>query len=211
MQTARLDSRPLAERAHGEIRRLILAGELAPGSPIAEEGLAVRLGISRTPIREALRRLAEDGLVAAGERQRARVATLGPAEAAGVMAVRAALDALAAESCAGRCSDSTLADLRRRAAQIDALLDAGDIGAAFAADGDLHLALGAASGNAELRAHLARIDGRVQLVRLTCCGQQPDELRRNTARHHELIAAIAAGDAARAASVAREHALGHLP
>lgn len=209
MQSATLDIRPLADRAHAEIRRLILSGELPPASSIAEEGLALRLGISRTPIREALRRLSEEGLVAAGERQRARVATLTADEAAGVMAVRAVLDALAAEGCAGRCDASTLDDLRRRAAQIDELLDTGDIGAAFAADGEFHRALGAASGNAELRAHLARIDGRVQLVRLTCCAQRPADVRQNTARHHELIAAIAAGDGARAAAIAREHALVH--
>lgn len=204
-----LDARPLADRAHSEIRRLILSGELPPGTAIAEEGLAVRLGISRTPIREALRRLTEDGLVAAGERQRARVATLDADEAAGVMAVRAVLDALAAESCAGRCDAATIADLRRRAALVDSLLDAGDVGAAFAADGEFHRALGAASGNAELNAHLARIDGRVQLVRMTCCAQQPAAIRQNTARHHELLEAIAAGDGVRAAAVARAHALSH--
>ena len=210
MQSAKLDSRSLADRAHGELRRLILAGELTLGTPIVEEALALRLGISRTPLREALRRLTNEGLVTAGERQRGRIATLSDTEADGILAVRSALDSLAATTCARTCDPDTIRDLRQRAANVDALLNAGDLGAAFAADGDFHLALGKASGNRELDAHLARIDGRVQLVRLTRCHQDPAIVRLHTAKHGDLLDAIAAGDAERAAAIAREHALGHL-
>jgi DNA-binding GntR family transcriptional regulator len=208
MQSMKLDPRSLADRAHSELRRLILAGALPPGAPIAEEALALRLGISRTPIREALRRLTEDGLVAAGERQRARIATLDDTAATGVMAVRAALDALAASSCIGRCSPAMLDELRLLAARVEACLDSGDMGAAFAADGAFHLALGAASGNQELCAHLARIDGRVQLVRLTHCPQDPATVRTHTAMHAAVLDAIAAGDRDRAAALAQAHARG---
>lgn len=199
------DSRPLAQRAYDELRRRILAGELAPGTPVVEDELAGDLGISRTPVREALRRLGEDGLVVAGDRQRARVSILGDAEAEGVREVRAALDALAAAACARRHRDLDLAPLQRQADAITALAEAGELGALFAADGAFHLALGAASGNRELLAHLARIDGRVQLVRLTTC-RDAAQVRANVVRHHELLAAIARGDAEAAAAIARAHA-----
>jgi len=200
-----LASRPLAERAHGELRRMVLAGELAPGATVAEEELAVRLGISRTPVREALRRLGEEGLVEAGARRRARVATLDAAEIDGVLAVRAALDGLAAASCAKRHGSIDLPGLRRLAERVERLLAAGDRAAAFATDGEFHLALGRESGNRELCSHLARISGRVQLVRLLRC-QEPRAIRSRTAMHGALLDAIAAGDAERAARLARDHA-----
>lgn len=211
MRLTAIDPRSLANQAHDELRRLILAGELPPGSPIAEDALALRLGISRTPIREALRRLTDEGLVAAGERQRARIATLAAGEADEIMQVRAALDALAAALCASGCDAAALADLRQRAGRVETALNAGDLGAAFAADGDFHLALGTASGNRELCAHLGRIDGRVQLVRLTHCPQDLASIRLNTAKHAGILDAIAVGDADAAAAAAHEHALGHHP
>jgi DNA-binding GntR family transcriptional regulator len=210
MPVATLDSRSLADRAHSELRRLILDGDLMLGAPIAEEALAARLGISRTPVREALRRLAEEGLVEAGGRQRARIAAPTDEDIAGIVAVRAALDALAAATCARRRDPQMLEELHSLAARIDAHLAAGDLGATFAADGDFHRALGRASGNRELDAHLARIDGRVQLVRLSLC-RDPAAVGRNTAAHAALLAAIAAGDAEAAATVARDHALGAGP
>lgn len=201
-----LESRPLAEQAHAALRHLILTGVMKLGSPIAEESLAARLGISRTPIREALRRLTEEGLVEAGGRARARVATIDAETADGITAVRAELDALAAALCARRGLDAdTLANLRALAAAVDTHVAAGDLGAAFMADGAFHLALGEAGGNRELCAHLARLDGRVQLLRLFRC-RDSSMVRTKVGAHHRLIAAIAAGDDAAAASIARGHA-----
>lgn len=203
---AALDARPLADQAREALRHLILAGELPLGAPVPEEALAARLGISRTPLREALRRLTEEGLVEAGGRARARVAALDDDAADGITAVRGELDALAAATCARRGLDAvTLRDLHERVRAIAAHLDAGDLGGVFAADGAFHLALGAASGNRELQAHLGRLDGRVQLLRLYRC-HDPKAVRRNLAAHEPLLAAIAAGDADRAAALARSHA-----
>jgi GntR family transcriptional regulator, rspAB operon transcriptional repressor len=201
-----LDARPLAEQAHAELRRLILSGALPLGSALAEESLATQLGISRTPIREALRRLSEEGLVDAGSRARARVASIDDATADGIVAVRAELDALAAACCARRGVDgNTLRALRQAAAAIDTCLANGDLGASFAADGAFHLALGEASGNRELVSHLTRLEGRVQLVRLYRCGD-PSTVRKNVSAHRKLLAAIAARDGDLAAQIARDHA-----
>lgn len=201
-----LESRPLAEQAHAALRQLILTGVMKLGSPIAEEALAARLGISRTPIREALRRLTEEGLVEAGGRARARVASIDAETAEGITAVRAELDALAAATCARRGLDAdALAHLRTLATAVDAHVAAGDLGAAFMADGAFHMALGEASGNRELCSHLARLDGRVQLLRLFRC-RDSTMVRTKVGAHHRLIAAIAAGDHTTAATIARGHA-----
>ena len=81
-----------AERALQELRDLILGAELAPGSRLGEVELAERLGVSRTPVREALTRLAAEGLVEIVANRGARVATWTVAELEGVFDLRASLE-----------------------------------------------------------------------------------------------------------------------
>lgn len=202
-----IDIRPLADQAQAEIRRLILSGELALGQQIAEDVLAQRLGISRTPVREALRRLNEEGLIEAGGRLRARVASLDDEAATAIAQVRGELDALAAALCAERRTAEDLDRLGGLVRGVDGLHAAGDLAGLFAADAALHIELAACSRNRELLAHLRRIDGRVQLWRL----HHPHDLAkvgRDIQAHHRLLAMIAAGDAAGAAALARTHARG---
>lgn len=209
MQTL-LDNRPLADRAHAELRRLILQGELVLGQTVAEDALAARLGISRTPIREAMRRLGEEGLIEAGGRARARVAGMDDETARGIAEVRGELDALAAVGCARRRDPAVVERLTALAAEIEGHHQAGDTAAAFASDGAFHLAMGEGSGNRELLVHLRRLDGRVQLWRLHRCHDLA-KIRRDAATHARLVALIAAGDAAAAGTLARAHARGETP
>lgn len=202
-----IDVRPLAEQAQAEIRRLILSGELRLGQQIAEDVLAQRLGISRTPIREALRRLTEEGLIEAGGRLRARVASLDDEAATAIAQVRGELDALAAALCAERRSADDLGRLQAMVHAIDERHAAGDLAGLFAADAALHIELAACSRNRELLSHLRRIDGRVQLWRLHH-PRDLDKVGRDIQAHHRLLAMIAAGDAIGAAAVARTHARG---
>lgn len=203
----RLDVRPLADQAHSELRRLILAGDLALGQAVAEDTLAARLGISRTPVREALRRLAEEGLIEAGGRARVRVAGMDDETARGIAEVRGELDALAAALCARRRDPALSERLAAMATEIERRHAANDLAGAFAADGAFHLALAEASGNSELLAHLRRLDGRVQLLRLHRCHDMA-KIRRDVATHHRLVALVAAGDGDGAADLARRHARG---
>lgn len=202
-----LEVRPLAEQAQAEIRRLILAGDLRLGQQVSEDVLAARLGISRTPVREALRRLTEEGLIEAGGRLRARVASLDDAGATAIAQVRGELDALASALCAERREAADVQRLTTMAEAVEARHAEGDLAALFAADAALHLEFAACSGNRELLAHLRRIDGRVQLWRLH---HQHDlaKVGRDILAHRRVIDRIAAGDAAGAADIARHHARG---
>lgn len=107
----------LAERAYRDIRRLIVTLELAPGAVISEPDLQDRLGMGRTPIREALRRLANEHLVEVYPRRGMFVAALDPRDLTAISELREELEPFAARLAAARRTDADL-DV------IDALLDA---------------------------------------------------------------------------------------
>ena len=102
----------VARRAYSRLRHLVVRGSLAPSSRIAEDDLATRLGVSRTPAREAMRRLLAEGLLVrdgGGERPRLAVAPVGPADVVEIYDAAGALEGVAARSV------SSLAAPERRA------------------------------------------------------------------------------------------------
>ncbi|MCX5046405.1 GntR family transcriptional regulator [Aldersonia sp. NBC_00410] len=104
--------------AYNELRDLILTGELPAGSRIAQYELADRLGMSITPIREAVRRLLSEGLVEMIAHRDARVAPINAAEARQLFEVRLALDPAAAELAAQRRTDGDIATIQATAARL---------------------------------------------------------------------------------------------
>src|SRR5262245_31795149 len=92
----------LAEQAYQHLLRMILSRELAPGAPLHEAALVARLGVSRTPIREALARLTEYGVVEARPNRTAVVRRLVPEELTHLHQLREALEGMAAELACGR-------------------------------------------------------------------------------------------------------------
>ena len=104
---------PLGERATEALRRAILSGRYRPGERLVEDRLSVELGISRVPIREALRTLAGDGLVEVRPRRGATVATISPSTAQDLIEVRAALEGLNARLAARHPQPKIIAELNR--------------------------------------------------------------------------------------------------
>jgi DNA-binding GntR family transcriptional regulator len=115
-----LDRRPV-DRAYDGIRRRILDGSLRASEHLGEEQLAELTATSRTPVREALRRLAGEGLVVVGANRRSYVAEFDPFEADAVFEIRARLEAFAAELAAQRFSDEGIVKLESISDQIEAL------------------------------------------------------------------------------------------
>jgi DNA-binding GntR family transcriptional regulator len=101
-----------SDLAYTRIRALILSGELAPGAVLPQAALARTIGISTTPLREALRRLKQEGLVELDAHRDARVRSLDAAEARDLLEMRRTLDPLAASLAAERRTEADLADLR---------------------------------------------------------------------------------------------------
>jgi DNA-binding GntR family transcriptional regulator len=101
-----------SDLAYTRVRDLILSGDLAPGAVLPQAALAQSIGISTTPLREALRRLKQEGLVELDAHRDARVRPLDAAEARDLLELRRSLDPLAASLAAQRRTEADLADLR---------------------------------------------------------------------------------------------------
>ena len=105
------DYKPLREVIFNTIREAIIMGELKPGQRLMEVHLAEKMGVSRTPVREAIRKLELEGLVNMVPRKGAHVAGLSTKDIMDVLEVRASLDSLATGLCAQRIKDEELAEL----------------------------------------------------------------------------------------------------
>jgi DNA-binding GntR family transcriptional regulator len=201
-----------------ELEREIVAGVLAPGSVLRQEQLSQRFDVSRTPIREALRRLAALGLVAFEPNRGVRVRTLSREELYEAFLVRAELESLATELAASRLTDEGHAELegasRRFAELTDTLLRGeGDRRAVTAewvrANHAFHdvIYAAAAAPMVERIAKSARRTFSGEAVWGTGASEVDGLYRRNVEQHEAIRQALAAGSPAGARALAREHVL----
>jgi len=194
----------LHERVYEALLGLIGAGVLAPGTPLDEQALAARLGVSRTPLRAAIARLAQEGLVVNLPYRGASVRRFTVAEIDGLYEVRAALEALAARKAAARMSADGLATIAALLDEGQAALAAGDVEAYGQADARFHRALAEVAGNPTLTETLDGLRRRIHLFR-DLANRQPG-LRERTARERELILdALARRDGDGAAALLEQH------
>ncbi len=196
-----------SERATGALREAILAGDLAGGARLGEVELAERLGLSRTPVREALSRLAAEGLVDLHAHRGARVATYSPAGLEGIFDVRCALEPRATARATARAHDDDLVDLDALAAR---MLEVGAPGPDQDLDGlvglnrDFHARLLAVADAPALAAALANVVHTPVVLR-TFHTYDPASLARSLAHHTEIVAALRARDGDWASAVMRSH------
>jgi DNA-binding GntR family transcriptional regulator len=191
----------LADKAYHEIRGLIVSLELAPGTVIEERELIERLGIGRTPVREALRRLAQERLVEVYPRRGMFVTGVDVRELARLSEVRAALEPEAARLAAERATD---ADRRR----LDELLDELDAHESDLMDLDerIHRAVYRAAHNDLLEGTLEQYY--VLALRIWTLALDHDAgLEEAVQAHRALLEAIRDGDGERAADAMRAHVL----
>ena len=144
------DFLPLRDVVFNTLRKAILTGELKPGERLMESHLANRLGVSRTPIREAIRKLELEGLVTMIPRRGAEVAQITEKSMKDVLEVRRALDALCAELACDRISEEEMGKLEEACAGFEKATRTGDTTAIAKADVALHDIIVAATGNRRL-------------------------------------------------------------
>jgi DNA-binding GntR family transcriptional regulator len=187
-----------------EIERVILGGEHAPGDRINEKELALRFGISRGPVREALRSLEAGGLVEQIPNRGVFVRRLTASQAADIYEVRAALFALAGRLLAGRATDDDVARLRAFVGAMDQAVASGDYEAYALENFALHEFIVARAGNAVLAAQYLGLVKQLRLYR-TRSLMFADAIRASNEEHREMVEAIAARDPERAASAHHAH------
>lgn len=184
---------------HDRLRDAIVDGTLAPGEVVRDAELATWLGVSRTPVREALLRLADAGLVRAAPGRSTVVAEIDPAEVRDAQAVVAGMHRLAVAEAVERMTADDLDLMRDANERFAAAVAAGDTDAALAADDDFHAVPVATSGNRAIAAVLDQFSPVVRrLERLRFASEEAVESVR---LHERLLEACARGDAAAAADV----------
>ncbi|MCD7739478.1 MAG: GntR family transcriptional regulator [Lachnospiraceae bacterium] len=141
---------PLRDEVFNTLRQAILTGELKPGERLMEIHLANRLGVSRTPVREAIRKLELEGLVTMIPRRGAEVAQITEQSLKDVLEVRRCLDALCAELACDRISSEQLGRLKAACGDFERAVKAGDARVIAQKDVQLHDIILEATGNRRL-------------------------------------------------------------
>jgi DNA-binding GntR family transcriptional regulator len=191
--------------AYHAIRRRILDNVYAPGLQVLEQTLATELGISRTPLREALTRLQEEGLVEVIPRHGMRVLPVSPIEMHEIYVVLTALESAAAELLARRRpSEAELKPLVGASRDMARALKVDDLDAWANADASFHLRLVQLTGNKTLIDAVARLGDRVHRARTFSLRLRPKPVN-STKEHMALIERIRAGDVQGAVDVNRKH------
>ncbi len=194
-----------ADVAYAELRRRILAGALPAGTHLGEAETAGSLGVSRTPVREALQRLSADGLVDLLPHRGAQTISWTPAELANVFELRALLEPYGAARAASRAlTEAELAGLTELCDQMETAAANSDFGRVAELNTTLHGTILAAAGNPRLT-DLVQTIVLVPVVIGTFSRYDADSLRRSMHHHRELVAALRAADPAWAESVMRAH------
>jgi DNA-binding GntR family transcriptional regulator len=200
-------ARSLADQAYYRIRELIVSLELPPGSPISERDLMQRLGLGRTPVREALRTLARECLVEVYPRRGMFVSGVDVGDLAGLSEVRAALESHAARLAAGRANDDDRAVIAALLGELDDVDGKPDERTLIDLDQRIHRHIYRCTHNPFLEATLDEyyvLTLRIWLLALDRVARLEDAV----GEHRELLEAIRDGDPGRAEKAMRRHVTG---
>jgi DNA-binding GntR family transcriptional regulator len=195
----------LTELAYQRIREAVVAGELKLGEQVSEAQLAAGMGVSKTPVREALLRLKVEGLVDISPQRGTFVFALGPDQVAQLCRYRAMVEAEALREAAATAPRALVAAMARRVAEMRKAERAKDASALARIDMDFHWQFFAHSPNAYLRAGYEVIRG--QLVAL----RHRSPITNAVASHRVLVQAVDGGDIEHACALLREHVLENEP
>lgn len=186
------------------LETLILEGHFKDGARLDEVQLAERFEVSRTPIREALQRLALSGLTEQIPRRGVFVRQPGPVELIEMFEVMAEMEAICARLAATRITDAALEDLRQNNARCAEMVKAGDADSYYAENERFHQTLYRQSGNSFLTGECLRLHRRLKPFRrrqLRARGRLPQSM----AEHEAVVKALEAGDGAAAAAAIHAH------
>jgi DNA-binding GntR family transcriptional regulator len=199
-QTMRtVDRTLLRDDVYTRLRDAIVDGTFAPGEQLKDGDLAEWLGVSRTPVREALLRLSASGLVVAQPGRSTTVSALDEDTIRDARDVVAAMHELAVREGVRELGDADIETMREANRRFASAVDAGDADAALRADDDLHAVLVAASGNRALSAVLDQFQPVVRRSERLRFGS--GDARASVERHEHFITLCAAGDSAAAAAL----------
>ncbi|MCC7038804.1 MAG: phosphonate utilization associated transcriptional regulator [Burkholderiales bacterium] len=190
-----------------ELTRMILAGEFDAGDKLNEVDLALRLGVSRGPVREAFRALEESGLVRLEKNRGVFVRQIATEEADEMYELRAVLDEYAGRRAAQTITPDELTALRALVERMDQAVSRRDLDTYHATNVEFHDTLVRCTGNAKLLATYRRLVNELHLFRRAAIAQR-GALPLSVREHHDILDKIEAGAVADAGRALFEHVMG---
>jgi DNA-binding GntR family transcriptional regulator len=200
----RLENLTLWQRVHAHLREEILANRLTAGTELQETALAAELGVSRGPVREAIGRLAAEGLVVVRPRRGAVVRSLTKDEFVEAYEVREALEVLAVRLATPRLTNEGLVRLEQLIEAMEGYAAREEVDEFFEANAAFHASLFEASGNGKLRQLYEQLLGQMSSLRRRSLALRGN-LQQSVEEHRAILAAVAAGEPDRAAELMSEH------
>ena len=201
------DHLSLTERVYATLREMILSMELPPGTRLKDVDLAQRLGVSNTPLREAMRLLAADSLVETIPRRGTVVKTLSAEESDLLYEIREALEVLATRLVARRASAESLQQIMDVAESHRKAVELGNLHEYLGLDRKFHSLIAEGSKNPILVSMLNIIADRIHIVRRLTSNLEKDVLTGN--EHHEIASALLKRDGAKATALMQRHIRTH--
>ncbi|MDN5343968.1 MAG: hypothetical protein PWQ18_79 [Clostridia bacterium] len=196
--------KPLREIVFEALREAIISGHLKAGERLMEVQLAEEMGVSRTPVREAIRKLELEGFVVMIPRKGAYVADLSTKDIADVFEIRSALEALAAGLACERITEEELDELERLLIKVAECAETNDLATLVGVDTQFHDILYRASRNDRLAQIINNLREQIQRFRTISMGT-PGRMWETLKEHKQLVEAITARDVELAQRLAQEH------
>jgi DNA-binding GntR family transcriptional regulator len=196
----------LGERVYRTVRDLILSQVFPPGSKLNVEQICRDLGVSRTPVWDAMRRLESEGLVNTVPRHGVFVLNYGADQIRDLFAVRGALEGLAVRQAARNLDDDARVGLEAAVEEMERAVGAGEIDPYSRAAIDFHDRVLLAAKNPVLTRLLENVYAQILVLRLRSL-YLPERLESSAAEHREICDAVLTGDAERGERLARAHAV----
>jgi DNA-binding GntR family transcriptional regulator len=196
--------RPLAAELADRLRDLIVSGEMPPGERVSEKALCERYGVSRTPLREALKILAREGLVTLEQNRGATVSAVTLEDVEEAFPIVAALEGLTGEHAARRATDSEIARARALHEEMAETMRAGDRARYWRLNDAFHALLSEAARNRMLAETKAGVELRLQRARRRA-SLEDTRWREAVEEHAAIVAALEARDPERLSALLRRH------
>lgn len=201
---ARLEHHPLNQRVYQRLQAMLLRGDLPPGAQLDERELAEQMGVSRTPLREAIVHLVREGMVEHRPYRGNFVRTFTPKQVNDLYQVRMSLESLAVRLAVPKLSDEDIQHIGAILDEIQQTLEQGDMDGYSNADRRFHEFIAHCTGNEFLIDSLNRLSAQIQLVR-AFANRDPEVVARTAQERPRIWAALKARDADAAAKLMEEH------
>ena len=200
----------LSDKVYDMIRASILDGSRAPGSKVVESDIARRLNVSQAPVREAVKRLAHEGMVTSEPRRGSFVTEISTEEFAIARDVRSALESVGARHAVESLSEADVAQLNRIVARMSEAVEKGDWAGFRTLDMEFHGRVLAIGGHAILARMWSALEPTLVSQRLIGDPSYAGNRELVVQWHRDLVAVLRAGDAQKASDAFAEHAAGAL-